>query len=206
MDMRDGASEIHHRLCVTFHYPISYFHALDPFCELVGSLLPHRTHNADSGTVFKVPRIQAILRAIQAGRGTLNLDFLADLRVEEARAWLERLPGMERKTSAAVLGFSTRCRPALLVDSYCHRVAARTGLIPASLPVGPSHRVLATQLPTDWDAQQICDHHEVLMLHGQRCCLLRKPACVRWPLLDLCPAGRGLHGAATREASVSSPV
>ncbi len=142
----------------------------------------------------KAPRIQAILRAIEAERGVLDLDFLGGLPVDEARAWLERLPGVGPKTSAAVLSFSTLRRPALPVDSHHHRVAIRTGLIPPSLAVGPSHRVLAAQLPADWDAQKIYDNHEILMLHGQRCCFYRKPACGRCPLLDLCPAGQKLHG------------
>ncbi len=141
----------------------------------------------------KAPRIQAILRAIQAEIGALSLDFLADVPVEEARAWLERLPGIGPKTSAAVLSFSVLRRPALPVDSHHHRVAARTGLIPSGLPVGPSHRVLAAQLPSDWDAQKVYDNHEVLMLHGQRCCFYRKPACARCPLLDLCPTGQELQ-------------
>ena len=141
----------------------------------------------------KAPRIQSILRAIQAERGALSLDFLADLPVEDARAWLERLPGVGPKTSAAVLNFSLLRRAALPVDSHHHRVAARTGLIPADLAVGPSHRVLAAQLPPEWDAQKVYDNHEVLMLHGQRCCFYRNPACARCPLLDLCPAGQELH-------------
>lgn len=140
----------------------------------------------------KAPRIQAILRAIRAECGALSLDFLADLSVEEARAWLERLPGIGPKTSAAVLSFSTLRRPALPVDSHHHRVAARTGLIPSGLAVGPSHRVLFAQLPPDWDAQKVYDNHEVLMLHGQRCCYYRNPACGRCVLLDLCPTGQGL--------------
>ncbi len=143
----------------------------------------------------KAPRIQAILRAIEAERGSLSLDFLSDMTVLEARAWLERLPGIGPKTSAAVLSFSTLRLPALPVDSHHHRVAIRTGLIPANLPVGPSHRVLAAQLPEDWDAQQIYDNHEVLMLHGQRCCFHRSPACGRCPLLELCPFGQQRHGA-----------
>lgn len=142
----------------------------------------------------KAPRLQSILRAIQADRGALSLDFLADLPVDEARAWLERLPGIGPKTSAAVLSFSSLRRPALPVDSHHHRVAARTGLIPSGLAVGPSHRVLSAQLPPDWDAQQVYDNHEVLMLHGQRCCFYRNPACARCPLLDLCPTGQGLSG------------
>jgi len=140
----------------------------------------------------KAPRIQSILRAIEAECGTLSLDFLAGLPVAEARAWLERLPGIGPKTSAAVLSFSTLRRPALPVDSHHHRVAARTGLIPSGLAVGPSHRVLAAQLPPDWDAQKLYDNHEILMLHGQRCCFYRSPACGRCPLLDLCPTGQGL--------------
>ena len=144
----------------------------------------------------KAPRIQSILRTIQAERGALSLDFLADLPVDDARAWLERLPGVGPKTSAAVLSFSVLRRPALPVDSHHHRVAARTGLIPAGMAVGPSHVVLAAQLPPEWDAQQVYDNHEVLMLHGQRCCFWRNPACGRCPLLDLCPAGQGFMSSA----------
>ena len=149
----------------------------------------------------KAPRIQAILRAIAAERGTLSLDFLAGMTVEQARAWLERLPGIGPKTSAAVLSFSTLRRPALPVDSHHHRVAIRTGLIPAALAVGPSHRDQAEQLPEGWNAQQIYDNHEVLMLHGQRCCFFRSPACGRCPLLDLCPFGQQLHGGAQVDAA-----
>ena len=138
----------------------------------------------------KAPRIQAVLRAIMAERGALDLSFLAAMPVEDARAWLERLPGVGPKTSAAVLSFSVLRRAALPVDSHHHRVAVRTGLIPASLAVGPAHRVLAAQLPPDWDAQAVYDNHEVLMLHGQRCCFPARPACTRCPLLDLCPAGQ----------------
>ncbi|HJZ11413.1 MAG TPA: hypothetical protein VJ521_04645, partial [Acidobacteriota bacterium] len=35
----------------------------------------------------KGPRIQQVLRSITEERGSLNLDFLADLPVDEARAW-----------------------------------------------------------------------------------------------------------------------
>ncbi|WP_448190935.1 endonuclease III domain-containing protein [Azospirillum sp. sgz301742] len=138
----------------------------------------------------KAPRIQEILRRITALRGALSLDFLEEMPVEDARAWLERLPGVGPKTSAAVLCFSSLRQAALPVDSHHHRVAARTGLIPANLPVGPSHRVLAAQLPADWTAQQVYDNHEVMMLHGQRCCYHENPACDRCVLLELCPAGQ----------------
>jgi endonuclease-3 len=140
----------------------------------------------------KAPRLQAVLRAVEERHGALTLDFLGDMPVTEARAWLEGIPGIGPKTSAAMLSFSTLRKAALPVDSHHHRVAQRAGLIPLSLAVGPSHVALAAQLPPDWDAQQVYDNHEVMMLHGQRCCFYTRPACERCPILDLCPTGQGL--------------
>jgi endonuclease-3 len=78
---------------------------------------------------LKAPRIQEVLREITARRGELSLDFLAEMSVADAREWLERLPGVGPKTSAAVLSFSNLHRRALPVDSHHHRVAIRLGLI-----------------------------------------------------------------------------
>ncbi len=51
--------------------------------------------------------------------------------------WLEELPGVGPKTSAAVLLFSRLRMPALPVDSHYHRVAQRIGLVgPKVGPVG----------------------------------------------------------------------
>lgn len=138
----------------------------------------------------KAPRLQQILRAITEKQGELSLDFLSDLSVEDARAWLEFLPGVGPKTSAAVLAFSRLRRAALPVDSHHHRVAVRLGLIAANVAVGPSHKVLWELLPADWNAQQVYDHHEVLMLHGPRVCFFNNPACRRCVLLEGCPTGQ----------------
>jgi len=152
----------------------------------------------------KAPRLQAILKAITEERGTLSLDHLEALSAPEARAWLETLPGVGPKTSAAVLLFSTLRKPALPVDSHHHRVAVRLGLIPPHVAVGPAHVLLAAQLPADWSAQQVYDNHEVLMLHGQRCCFFRAPACERCPVLDLCPEGQARLARAHPTAEKSS--
>jgi endonuclease-3 len=143
----------------------------------------------------KAPRIQDVLRRVGDRRdGDLSLDFLADWDEPTARAWLEELPGVGPKTSAAVLSFSSLRRKALPVDSHHHRVAVRLGVIPASLAVGPSHKVMEAMLPPAWDAQQVYDHHEVLMLHGQKCCFYAAPACQRCVVLDLCPFGQARLG------------
>jgi len=134
---------------------------------------------------LKAPRLQAVLREVAHQAGRLSLDHLAELSVRDARAWLERLPGVGPKTSAAVLSFSRLRGAALPVDSHHHRVAVRTALIPPTLDVGPAHAALAALLPPDWNAQEVYDHHEIFMLHGQRCCF-HHPV-----LLDLCPTGQG---------------
>ncbi|TFW07747.1 Fe-S cluster assembly protein HesB [Oxalobacteraceae bacterium OM1] len=139
----------------------------------------------------KAPRIQQVLRELTARcDGRLSLDFLRDLPVADARAWLESLPGVGPKTSAAVISFSTLRGKALPVDSHHHRVAARLGLIPEGMPVGPAHRVLEAQLPANWDAQQVYDNHQVIMRHGKTICTWRDPQCRRCVLLDLCPYGQ----------------
>ncbi|MEA5448675.1 hypothetical protein VB780_08870 [Leptolyngbya sp. CCNP1308] len=139
----------------------------------------------------KAPRIQQVLRLVgELTNGEWSLDFLKDMPVVKARAWLEALPGVGPKTSAAVLCFSQLRGRALPVDSHHHRVAQRLGLIPKTMAVGPSHVALAGFLPDEWDAQQVYDHHEVMMLHGQRCCFYKNPSCDRCMVLDLCPYGQ----------------
>ena len=135
----------------------------------------------------KAPRIQQVLREITARcDGILSLDFLADLEIVAARAWLESMSGVGPKTSAAVLLFSTLRRPALPVDSHHHRVAQRVGLIGDKVGAVAAHALLQSQLLPDWDAQQIYDNHELLMLHGQKVCHYQAPQCTRCVLTDLC--------------------
>lgn len=139
----------------------------------------------------KAPRIQQVLRMIgEQLHESWSLDFLAEMPVTEARAWLESLPGVGPKTSAAVLSFSRLRRRALAVDSHHHRVALRLGLLPAKVDVGPAHAILEAQLPEDWTPQQVYDNHEIMMLHGQKCCFYRNPACHRCTVFDLCPFGQ----------------
>ena len=45
------------------------------------------------------------------------------------------------------------------------------------------HRLLCT----------VYGNHEVMMLHGQRCCYYQAPACDRCVLLRLCPTGQALR-------------
>jgi endonuclease-3 len=140
----------------------------------------------------KAPRIQQVLRKITEQRGELSLDFLADMDVTSARQWLEGLPGVGPKTSAAVLSFSTLRAKALPVDSHHFRVASRLGIINEKIGEARAHKVLEDLLPPDFTAQDVYDNHQVMMRHGQKVCFHYKPACQQCVLLDLCPTGQKL--------------
>ncbi|RZK62920.1 MAG: Fe-S cluster assembly protein HesB [Hymenobacter sp.] len=143
----------------------------------------------------KAPRIQAVLREVSHRCGhddhpPCSLDFLGEMPIREARAWLESISGVGPKTSAATLLFSNLRRPAMPVDSHHHRVAQRLGLIGPKVGEGPAHALLSALLPPGWTAQQVYDHHEALMFHGQKCCYFHNPACQRCIMLDVCPVGQ----------------
>lgn len=140
----------------------------------------------------KAPRLQQVLRLITERKGNLSLDFLADMDVAAARKWLEDLPGVGPKTSAAVMSFSSLRAKALPVDSHHFRVALRLGIIDAKIGEGKANRVLENLLPPDFTAQEMYDNHQVMMRHGQKVCFHYSPNCTDCILLDLCPTGQKL--------------
>lgn len=137
----------------------------------------------------KAPRIQQVLRLITELRGSLTLDFLSGMEVPAARQWLEALPGVGPKTSAAVVSFSLLRGRALPVDSHHFRVAVRLGIISEKIGEAKAHDVLEKLLPPHFTAQDVYDHHQVMMRHGQKVCFYRNPNCAGCVLLDICPTG-----------------
>ena len=140
----------------------------------------------------KAPRIQQVLRLISERHGQLSLDFLTNMNVSDARNWLEDLPGVGPKTSAAVISFSSLRGKALPVDSHHFRVAHRLGIIEEKIGEGKANRVLEAMLPASFTSQEMYDHHQVMMRHGQKVCFYQKPDCEHCVVLDLCPTGQML--------------
>jgi len=140
----------------------------------------------------KAPRVKEVLRLISERTGKLDLDFIGDMEVNAARKWLEELPGVGPKSSAAVISFSTLRGKALPVDSHHFRVAVRLGIIENKIGEGKANRVLENLLPPDFTAREVFDHHQVMMRHGQKVCFHYKPNCRECVLLDLCPTGQSL--------------
>jgi len=129
----------------------------------------------------KGPRIQQVLRAITEERGALNLDFLAGLPVEEARAWLTRFNGVGPKTAAIVLCFSLNM-PAFPVDTHIYRVSGRTGLRPEKMTVEQAHPHLESVFPPE---TYYAAHLNIIRL-GREVCGARNPNCPQCPIIKLC--------------------
>ncbi len=129
----------------------------------------------------KGPRIQALLRDIHEQQGAFNIDFLADLPLDEATAWLTSLRGVGPKTAAIVLCFAFG-RPSLPVDTHVHRVGKRLGLIPERMSAERAHPLMAALVP----AEQHYSFHIQLILHGRELCHARRPDCANCPLSAIC--------------------
>jgi len=129
----------------------------------------------------KGPRIQQVLRAISAERGELNLDFLKNLPVEEARAWLTQFNGVGPKTAAIVLCFSLNM-PAFPVDTHIYRVTGRLGLRPPKMSVEQAHPHLESLLPPE---TYYAAHLNLIRL-GREVCHARKADCEPCPLNQIC--------------------
>ena len=129
----------------------------------------------------KGPRIQNVLREIKEERGSLNLDFLADLEPEEARRWLMHFKGVGPKTAAIVLLFAMNI-PAFPVDTHVYRVSGRLGLRPQKMNVEKTH----TWLEKVFTPDQYGPGHLNIIRLGREICHARSPECARCPLAQIC--------------------
>jgi endonuclease-3 len=131
----------------------------------------------------KAPRIQAILRTVKDRSPGWDLQFLREMPLEEARAWLRSLPGVGPKTAACVLLFALGL-PAMPVDTHVERVAKRLGLIDAKATPERAHELLEALV----DPADYYPFHMLLIKHGRRLCAARRPLCGPCPLAPDCPS------------------
>ena len=134
----------------------------------------------------KAPRIKAILQRIRDERGSLDLGFLADVPLPQAREWLQSLPGVGPKTAACVLLFSLG-RPAFPVDTHVYRVSKRLGLIENGLSPAGAHLVLERLVPQD----AFYRFHMNMVAHGRRVCRAQRPRCHECVLKEVCVYAKG---------------
>jgi endonuclease III len=96
---------------------------------------------------------------------------------------LVTLPGVGRKTANVILGTAFDKPAGVVVDTHVGRLSRRLGLTRLSDPV-KVERVLMKLFPQkNWT---LLSH--LLIFHGRRVCLARRPRCAECVLNDLCPS------------------
>lgn len=130
---------------------------------------------------IKAARIHHILRQLRDQRGSLDLGFLGQMPVSQARHYLTSLPGVGPKTAACVLLFSLH-KPAFPVDTHVLRVARRLGLVPPKATAQKTNLLLEDLLPQE----TYYPFHLNLIRHGRTLCKATRPRCAECPLIGLC--------------------
>ena len=96
---------------------------------------------------------------------------------------LRELPGVGRKTANVILGNAYGVNEGITVDTHVTRVSRRLGLTTQVDPVKIELDLMPLFPRDDW---ALLSH--LLIFHGRRICVARKPRCPDCPLLDLCPS------------------
>ena len=104
-----------------------------------------------------------------------SLDALLALPPEALRAKLLATWGIGEETADAIALYAAG-RPAVVVDAYTRRLFSRLGLgPPPDDPYAAWQAYLAAELPGD--APALARFHALVVLHGKRLCLARRPRC-----------------------------
>ena len=128
----------------------------------------------------KARRIKDILQQIQKERGNLDLGYLQDLDIDDARAELKGYKGVGDKSINCILLFSLGL-PAFPVDTHVHRILRRLEIV-ETRDLGKANRDIQQFVP-DEIAYPL---HMNVIRHGREVCHAQRPKCWACDIADLC--------------------
>lgn len=94
------------------------------------------------------------------------------------------LPGVARKTANVVLGVGHGIAEGVVVDTHVFRVSRRLRLTKGEDPVHVEQDLMKKIPREKW-----IEFSHLLIFHGRRVCVARKPRCEECAVFDLCPSG-----------------
>jgi endonuclease-3 len=190
----DAHCELDHRsafelLCAT----ILSAQCTDARVNLVTPELFRRYPDAEALSVARPDDVEAIIRSTGFFRNkTKSLIGMANAVVERhggdipgSMEQLRVLPGVGRKTANVILGNAFGINEGVAVDTHVSRLSR---LLRLSRNTDPERieRDLMTLFPQrDW---ALLSH--LLIFHGRRTCVARRPRCGECVLVDLCPSAQ----------------
>lgn len=105
-------------------------------------------------------------------------------QVPDEMAELTKLKGVARKTANVVLGEIYGKAEGITVDTHVKRIAHKLGLTSTDKdPVKVERELMAIIPKAHW-----INISHLLIFHGRRICIARRPDCPNCPLNDICPS------------------
>jgi endonuclease-3 len=101
---------------------------------------------------------------------------------------LVTLPGVGRKTANVILGNAFGI-PGIVVDTHVHRVSQRIGLTKNEDPVKIEFDLMEIVSKDEWT-----HFSNLLIWHGRKTCLARKPLCEICPIRKFSDYGSKMKG------------
>ncbi len=132
---------------------------------------------------IKAPRIKAVLNKILELNGELDLSFLREMPLNDAKTWLRQLPGIGPKSAGIVLSFSLGM-PAMAIDTHIYRVSQRLGVIGPKVSVDKAHEILEDKV----EPEEVFNFHVSYINHGRQVCKAQRPLCPECVVGGLCPS------------------
>ena len=106
-------------------------------------------------------------------------------QVPDTMEALVALPGVGRKTANVVLGNAFGKNEGVVVDTHVGRISSLLKLTKQTDPVKIERDLMELVPRKDWT---IFSH--LLILHGRKTCIARRPRCESCRINDLCPSSR----------------
>jgi endonuclease-3 len=132
---------------------------------------------------IKAPRIKAVLNRVLELNGSLDLSFLREMPLNEAKAWLRQLPGIGPKSAGIVLSFSLGM-PAMAIDTHIYRVSQRLGIIGPKVSADKAHDILEEKI----EPEEVFNFHVSYINHGRQVCRAQRPLCPQCVVGGICPS------------------
>jgi endonuclease-3 len=188
----DAHCELDHRnafelLCAT----ILSAQCTDVRVNLVTPILFRKYPDAPALARARTPALEAIIRPTGFFRNKaksligMAQALVADHGGEVPRTMdqLQGLPGVGRKTANVILGNAWGINEGVTVDTHVGRLSRRLGLSTEDDPVKVEQDLMKLIPREDW---ALISH--LLIFHGRRVCVARRPRCEDCVLADICPS------------------
>lgn len=140
---------------------------------------------ADTGDVEEIVRTTGFFRAKAKSLVKMSQRLVShfDKQVPQSIAELVTLSGVGRKTANVILGNAYNINEGIVVDTHVQRLSRRLGLTREPDPVGIEKALMPLFPRERW---AILSH--LLIWHGRRVCLARKPNCGGCGVGEVCPS------------------